>query len=355
MTDIIKYTSLFSCAGIGETFNADIGLEAAVSNELLGNRARYYQAKYKTSTMIPGDIMDDDILDNLIKSHINKGCTLTLMSPPCQDFSTAGARDHTNPRAFLYERGLQFLEGINEINEHVFIEEVPAFFTAKLNKEIPILTILKEKLYELGYKYISHAILDPADFGVPQHRRRAFLVASKKGLWRLPKKDIGKQLTIRDTISHLPSLEAGEYSDIPYHYSPYWSKRYVEVMKHTPSGCSAYLNPYPWKPTKVDKTEASYYRSAWCRADWDKPSGAILMKSAGMGGMISCHPGRLLEDGTYSDARAFTPKELMLLTGLPDNYKVPTFALNDDELIRDVIGECVCPLMERKIMELIPR
>lgn len=74
------------------------------------------------------------------------------MSPPCQDFSTAGARDHTNPRTFLYERGLQFLEGINEINEHLFIEEVPAFFTAKLSKEIPILTILKEKLYELGYK-----------------------------------------------------------------------------------------------------------------------------------------------------------------------------------------------------------
>lgn len=71
--------------------------------------------------------------------------------------------------------------------------------------------------------------------------------------------------------------------------------------------------------------------------------------------ILSCHPGRLLEDGTYSDARAFTPKELMLLTGLPDNYKVPTFALNDDKLIRDVIGECVCPLMERKIMELIPR
>lgn len=47
MTDIIKYTSLFSCAGIGETFNADVGLEATVSNELLGDRARYYQAKYK--------------------------------------------------------------------------------------------------------------------------------------------------------------------------------------------------------------------------------------------------------------------------------------------------------------------
>ena len=354
MTDIIKYTSLFSCAGIGETFLSNIGLESNVSNELLGDRARYYQAKYKTSTMIPGDIMDDEILEKLIKTHIDKGCTLTLMSPPCQDFSNAGARDHTNPRAFLYERGLKFLEGVNEINENVFIEEVPAFFTAKLNGETPILSIIKDKLYELGYKYISHAILDPADYGVPQHRRRAFIVASKKGLWRLPKNE-HTYITIRNAISHLPSLEAGECSDIPYHYAAYWPKRYVDIMKHTPSGCSAYLNPYPWKPIKEDGTAASYYRSAWCRADWDKPCGAILMKSAGMGGMISCHPGILQKDGTYNNARSFTPKELMLLTGLPDNYQVPTFALNNDGLIRDVIGECVCPLMERKIMELMPR
>lgn len=354
MTNPIKYTSLFSCAGIGETFNSSVGLQPTVSNELLGNRARYYQAIYKTSTMVPGDIMDDNVLNKLIKLHKDSGCTLCLQSPPCQDFSNAGARDHTNPRAFLYEQGLKFLEGVNEINEHVFIEEVPAFFTAKLNGKTTILSIIKDKLYELGYKYISHDILDPADYGVPQHRERAFIVASKKGLWRLPKKE-NTILTIRDAIGHLPSLESGEYSDIPYHYAPYWSERYVKIMKHTPSGCSAYLNPYPWKPTKEDGTDCSFYRSAWCRADWDKPSGAILMKSAGMGGMISCHPGHLLDDGTYSDARAFTPKELMLLSSLPDDYKVPAFALNNDELIRDIIGECVCPLMERKIMELIPR
>lgn len=354
MTDIIKYTSLFSCAGIGETFNSDIGLIATVSNELLGDRARYYQAKYKTSTMIPGDIMDDEVFNKLVQLHIDKGCKLCLNSCPCQDFSTAGTRDTSNPRAFLYERSLQFLEKVNAVNEYVFIENVPAFLTAKLDGITPILSIIKDKLYALGYKYISHAILDPADYGVAQHRERAFIIASKKGPWKFPKKE-NSIVTIRDAIGHLPSLESGEYSDIIYHYAPYWSKRCVEIMKHTPSGCSAYLNPYPWKPIKEDGTDCSFYRSAWCRADWDKPSGAILMKSAGMGGVISCHPGRLLEDGTYSDARAFTPKELMLLSSLPDNYKVPAFAINDDELIRDIIGECVCPLMERKILELIPR
>ena len=350
----IKYTSLFSCAGIGEIFNSEVGLEAAVSNELLGNRARFYQAQFKTSSMIPGDIMDDEVFNKVVKLHIEKGCTLCLQSPACQDFSTAGARDHTNPRAFLYERGLKFLECVNEINEHVFIENVPAFLTAKLDGITPILSIIKDKLYALGYKYISYDILDPADYGVPQHRRRAFIVASKKGLWRFPEKE-NKIVTVHDAIGHLPSLEAGEYSDILYHYAPYWPKRYVDIMKHTPSGCSAYLNPDPWKPIKENGEDASYYMSAWRRNSWDKPCGAILMKSAGMGGMVTCHPGRRQADGSYSDARAFTPKELMLLTGLPDDYRVPAFALNDDELIRDVIGECVCPLMERKIMELIPR
>ena len=37
--DKIYYTSLFSCAGIGETFLQNLGIESALANELLGNRA----------------------------------------------------------------------------------------------------------------------------------------------------------------------------------------------------------------------------------------------------------------------------------------------------------------------------
>lgn len=35
----IYYTSLFSCAGIGETFLHKLGIESVLANELLGNRA----------------------------------------------------------------------------------------------------------------------------------------------------------------------------------------------------------------------------------------------------------------------------------------------------------------------------
>lgn len=353
--NIITYTSLFSCAGIGETFLRDIGLISTVSNELLGDRATWYQSKYPETTMVPGDIMDDEVFNKLVKLHIEKGNSLSLMSPPCQDFSNAGARDHSNPRAFLYQRALEFIKAVDSTNRHVFIENVPAFLTAKINGKITVKEEIKKALYQLGYKYIIAGMLDCSNYGVPQHRPRCFIIASKDGLWRFPEPDKEPIKTIRDAIGDLPSLEAGKVSDILYHYAPYWPKRYTDVMKHTPTGETAFLNHNNWVPRKEDGELASYYRSAWRRADWDKPCGTILMKSAGMGGMITCHPGRKLDDGTYSDARAFTIKELLRLTGLPDSYRIPAFALNNDELIRDVIGECVCPLMERKIMEMLPR
>lgn len=61
----IYYTSLFSCAGIGETFLQNLGIESALANELLGNRALWYLEKYKNTTMIPGDIMDDKVFNQL--------------------------------------------------------------------------------------------------------------------------------------------------------------------------------------------------------------------------------------------------------------------------------------------------
>ena len=39
MMNKVYYSSLFSCAGIGETFLPSLGLESAVANELLGDRS----------------------------------------------------------------------------------------------------------------------------------------------------------------------------------------------------------------------------------------------------------------------------------------------------------------------------
>ena len=60
------------------------------------------------------------------------------------------------------------------------------------------------------------------------------------------------------------------------------------------------------------------------------------------------HPGRLLADGTYSDARALSILELLRLTGLPDDWNIPDWA--SDNLIRQVIGEAFPPKFAESLL-----
>ena len=64
------------------------------------------------------------------------------------------------------------------------------------------------------------------------------------------------------------------------------------------------------------------------------------------------HFGRLKQDGTYSDARALTVCELMILTGLPYNWMVPEYY--SDKCVRDILGECVPPYLLYHICKTNP-
>ena len=58
--------SLFASGGIGETYVEDIGIHIKVANELLAERANFYQRNNPNTKMICGDITNDDIKNELI-------------------------------------------------------------------------------------------------------------------------------------------------------------------------------------------------------------------------------------------------------------------------------------------------
>ena len=85
---------------------------------------------------------------------------------------------------------------------------------------------------------------------------------------------------------------------------------------------------------------------------WDEPAPTITVRNDCISSQRNVHPGRLLKNGTYSDARVLTPLELMILDSLPEDWNIP-----DDTpeiLIRQIIGESVPPLMVQKIIQEIP-
>ncbi|WP_416171301.1 DNA cytosine methyltransferase [Algoriphagus boritolerans] len=64
--------SLFSSAGIAETYLNEVGIEIVAANELIQERANLYQALYPTSKMITGNILDETVFKTIVKSTPKK-------------------------------------------------------------------------------------------------------------------------------------------------------------------------------------------------------------------------------------------------------------------------------------------
>ena len=111
--------------------------------------------------------------------------------------------------------------------DYVLIENVPALLKLKLMYDSKYRTVLEILQYEFGNEYIiDSAVVDSADYGVPQTRLRAIIKMHKPGtVWSWPKKK--KKVTVEQAIGNLPSLEAGEKSDIKWHFARKHTKENV--------------------------------------------------------------------------------------------------------------------------------
>lgn len=341
--------SLFASAGIGETYFKDVGIDIKVANELIEKRAGLYRAINPETTVICGDITKEEVFSEIIASCPGK-IDFILASPPCQGMSIAG-KNRCQKTMEADERNYLItyvVKAIKETNpDYILVENVPALLKLELQYAGRYRTVLSILQYEFGDQYeIDSKVVDSADYGVPQTRLRAIIKMNRKGkkwVWPLPK----SKITVRDAIGHLPSLEAGEHSEIKWHFARKHSKDNILWMKHTPTGQSAFSNPV-YYPQKKDGTRIKGYESSYRRIRWDAPAPTITIRNDCIASQRNVHPGRLLPDGTYSDARVLTPLELMILNSLPTDWNIP-----DDTpelLIRQCIGESIPPLMLKEIV-----
>ncbi len=164
-------------------------------------------------------ISDKDIVD-LFSSY---NPDIVLGGPPCQGFSVCNKNsgDAKDPRNSLFE---EFIRIGRLLEPSVMImENVPNLIKAKTSKSDSVINIIMEELRGLGYN-VEHGILEATDYGVPQIRRRLFVVASKKRIRRpFPEKTHMPERkhdlltgafsacpTLWDAISDLPEIEARE-------------------------------------------------------------------------------------------------------------------------------------------------
>jgi len=256
-------------------------------------------------------------------------CNVLLAGPPCQGFSTLGARRVDDSRNLLSLDVVRWAAVLRP--EIVVIENVEAFLHA------PVWRRLVARLKRLRY-YVNSFVLDSADFGVPQLRRRSFTIASRVGIVVQPTPRCRRPKTVRDAWEDLPEYPDGRNQ----HIAPKPSQIALARMKVIPQGgdkrdvmrAAPGLAPQSWWNV------ASQVTDAWGRMEWDAPCNTLrtAIQNASKGRYI--HP---------EQNRVISLREAARLHSIHDGWRfegVPT------QIARQ-IGNSVPPKLGRAIARAI--
>ena len=115
--------SLFSSAGVAETYFEKHGIHVKVAAELLPERASFYRHLYPKTKMMQGDITDDTFFRSVLSAAKKDKCDFLIATPPCQGMSTAGKQKKDDPRNRLIIYVVQAIKILNP--KFVIIENVP--------------------------------------------------------------------------------------------------------------------------------------------------------------------------------------------------------------------------------------
>lgn len=209
-----KAVDLFAGVGGLSLGFENVGFDIVVANEFEPTIATAYKSNHPRTKMLIGDIRQID-LEKTFENYVGK-IDVIIGGPPCQGFSQKGQRKSIyDERNFLFE---YYVKAVDFLNPKYFVmENVPNLLTTEngfFRKEI------EEIFSSMGYR-LTMGILNAADYGVPQNRKRAVIIGSYKNTpLSLPVPTL-PNVTIWDAISDLAYLESGEgEEEQAYRYSP---------------------------------------------------------------------------------------------------------------------------------------
>lgn len=163
----MKAVSLFTGAGGLDLGFSRAGFTTAVACEMNRDACATYR------TNIGPDLFEGDVRDLLPTLH-SGAAEAVIGGPPCQGLSIAGKMDPLDPRSTLID---SYFDAVEKVDPQVFVmENVDALLTMK--KWGPRLSAVRARAGALGYG-VYCCVLNAADFGVPQSRRRFFAVGGK--------------------------------------------------------------------------------------------------------------------------------------------------------------------------------
>jgi DNA (cytosine-5)-methyltransferase 1 len=293
------------CGGLTQGLH-DAGFTVIGAVELDSLAADTYEMNHEDVTIWRKDIRQVSVGAVKKRLGLRKG-ELDLLAgcPPCEGFSSMrtlnGRKRVKDPRNDLIYEYLRFVEGLRP--RALMLENVPG-----LMRDARWARVAQE-LGTLGY-LITTAVLNTADYGVPQRRRRFIMLASREGVIPFAR-PARVNRTVADAIGEL--VHPRRCPDPLHKASKGRSRRIANMIKLIPkNGGSRSDLPRHYKLACHKRFFG--FNDVYGRMKWNDVAPTIT------GGCVNPSKGRFLHP---TQDRPITLREAALLQSFPKSYEFP--------------------------------
>jgi len=341
----LQAVDLFSGGGGLSVGLKQAGFNVVAAVEIEPNAAATYKANHPDTVMFDKDIRKLRAEELLTVSPTGKIDFLTGC-PPCQGFTTLTTKYHRDdPRNNLINEMLRLIEDIKPMA--VMLENVPGL--AKKGENL--LTPVVKRLEAIGYD-VNLSVLQVADYGVPQFRRRLVMLAGLGFHIDLPapthsksKDSLPNWVTVREAIgkSGKPMLFqeaklADKLSSVNWHVVRELSPINKARIKVAQPGLSWRVIPENLRP-QCHRGSYKGFPNVYGRMEWDKISPTIT------GGCTTLSRGRY---GHPKENRTISVREAATLQTFPQDY---IFKTANMEHVCNIIGNALPCEFAKKMAE----
>lgn len=246
--------------------------------------------------------LDSSTLERLLPDD---DLTLLAGCAPCQPFSTYSRSGRGRSHDANWPLLLSFGRLIEEVQpDLVTMENVPQVLDHEVFQGF------LRSLHGYSKKW---SVVECAAFGVPQTRKRLVFFASKLGGdWLDLKLLRSEKRSVRDTISDLPPIEAGEkLVEDPLHSASRLSSLNLKRIRASRPGGTWRDWPTSLQATCHKRLSGATYPSVYGRMAWDEPAPTITTQCFGYGNGRFGHP---------EQHRAISLREAAMLQTFPRDY-----------------------------------
>jgi len=224
---------LFAGAGGMSLGARQAGVDVRLAVELDPHAAETYERNHTETRVVRADIADVERIE-----VAGNGCPSVLFGgPPCRGFSTSNQRTRgkSNPLNWLFLHCIRQVRGWRP--DWVVLENVKGILETEGGA---FLEAICAELHAAGYA-VCHWLLNAADYGVPQHRWRVFIIGALAGvLPERPASSAADPPTVWQAIADLPLLGNGADEDwLPYRSAA--RHKYTRRLRGRRKGCTGHL------------------------------------------------------------------------------------------------------------------